>query len=630
MGRFFLAGIALTLSIAASIHAQPVTQEEPKQAEMARTVAGILRSKATIHCIGIEWDVQGDTNHDATCKVQYRAQGAADWKEAMPLYRVDYAWYYGKDGAKEPRNMFAGSILFLKPATAYDIKLELVDPDGGNAAKELRVATRPIPEFPQGGRTFHVVPGEGGGAGTAQDPFRGVGAAEAAAQAGDTLRLHAGAYGEVQLNKGGAEGGKYIVWTAAGDGEAVFEGIKFNGSYIWLDNLTLNRAQRKNGITTAGQPVVGAVITRNKITGFHYSIILNRQCQDWHIADNVIVGSKSWPNARKPDLAPGDDENNSISGEGVELAESIGGHVVCYNTISQAADGVSYPGQDTDIYGNDIFRVTDDALEPDRGGPNVRMWGNRTYDVGNAAISFQPMRCGPWYIIRNQIINTMRQDTELRKPHIFKFRVQDRFALINNTIVFPAGLDSSSDSLFTSTCRNNLFVSSTGTKPIWVAYRHALKPGTTDPRHVMPLQRPDWRTDVDYNGYDWGEDVKDWRTPAFRYNWTAVLQNCYFTDLAAFSKSTGVDKNSIRVRKEETFQTWTVPATVGDVGPTMLELKEGATSIGAGSALPNVCEVFTGQAPDLGAHEFGQPLPHYGARDEQTMKDHALYWVLSK
>ena len=35
---------------------------------------GELRSYSTLHSIGIEWDVAGDANHNASCPVQYRAQ----------------------------------------------------------------------------------------------------------------------------------------------------------------------------------------------------------------------------------------------------------------------------------------------------------------------------------------------------------------------------------------------------------------------------------------------------------------------------------------------------------------------------------------------------------------------------
>ena len=35
----------------------------------------------------------------------------------------------------------------------------------------------------------------------------------------------------------------------------------------------------------------------------------------------------------------------------------------------------------------------------------------------------------------------------------------------------------------------------------------------------------------------------------------------------------------------------------------------------AGISLPNVNDGFAGAAPDLGAYEAGQPLPHYGPRE---------------
>jgi len=37
---------------------------------------GDLRTDSTPNCISIEWDVRGDSNHNAACKVQYRKQGA--------------------------------------------------------------------------------------------------------------------------------------------------------------------------------------------------------------------------------------------------------------------------------------------------------------------------------------------------------------------------------------------------------------------------------------------------------------------------------------------------------------------------------------------------------------------------
>ena len=43
-------------------------------------------------------------------------------------------------------------------------------------------------------------------------------------------------------------------------------------------------------------------------------------------------------------------------------------------------------------------------------------------------------------------------------------------------------------------------------------------------------------------------------------------------------------------------------------------LKPGSAAVDRGIALPNITDGFTGQAPDLGALEVGQPMPVYGPR----------------
>ena len=586
----------------------------------AGCVPGQTRTYVTMHCIGVEWDVRGDSNHDATCSVQYRKAGAAAWRAALPLFRVDYAWYYGKRPPGEAKNMFAGSIMFLKPGTPYEVRLALADPDGGKADRLVAVRTRPIPEAPKGGRVLHVVPGQGRGTGARATPLQGVAAAEAVAKPGDTFLLHAGKYGTVKLGKSGQEGGRYIVWKSAGDGEAVFDSIDLSGSHVWIEGLTVKATPGDTGSGIVGQgPVVDAVICRSRVSGFHYCIRLTRACRDWYIGDNVLVGDKP--------LTPGVKDPKGISGEGVELGMSVGGHVVCYNSISRVADGLSYPGHDCDIYGNDIFDVTDDALEPDRGWANVRIWGNRLTNYYNAGISFQPMYCGPWYIVRNQLVGGQRRDTEVRSPQVFKFRVQDRFLLANNTIVTPKGLTPYSDCLFQSLSRNNLYISSTGKKPLWVAYRHEVDPKRG--RHVVPIQRPDWRTDVDYDGFDWGEDTKTWKVPVFRYHWTSDVRKCYMVDLETFRRATGTERHAIRVRKEEIFGTWTVPTGVARVERSILTLRPECAAVDAGAPLANIVEEYAGKAPDLGAFESGMAPPHYGPRDAPTERQTCDDWVLS-
>ena len=140
------------------------------------TTPSASRIYSTIYSIGVEWDVIGDDNHNASTSVVYRKEGAEFWTPALPLVRVDF------NGA----NMLAGSILFLTPDTSYDVQMALSDPDGGAETRAFTIRTRRLPALPSGGRTFHMVPGTGGGDGSAANPFKGVAAAQVAAAPGDT------------------------------------------------------------------------------------------------------------------------------------------------------------------------------------------------------------------------------------------------------------------------------------------------------------------------------------------------------------------------------------------------------------------------------------------------------------
>lgn len=536
---------------------------------------GELRTNSTPNCISIEWDVTGDSDHDATCGVEYRKQGASVWKEALPLFRIDYQWWYHTERAERPFNLFAGSIMFLKPGTAYHVRLDLVDADGGKSTKLATVTTRPTPGLPQDGRALHVKPGSGGGKGTDDDPFRGLATAQEAARPGDILLLHKGSYGSFVFEKSG-EPGKYLVWKADGDGDVAFTSVQVQGSHIWLEGLKLNRVDKSPGLR-AGRRTTDVVIHRSQFNGFHYSILLNRDSRYWHITDNVIVGDN-------------DPVTGGIGGEGIELSHSSG-HVVAYNDISGVADGISYPDRNCDIHGNDIHDVSDDGLEPDYAHANVRMWGNRIYNYHYNGLSFQPMYCGPWYFIRNQVIGA---------GDIFKFRVQDRFVLVNNTFVKWGSIGNRMHHILSSLSRNNLYISADGKGPIWAAI------DCNQPQYCLPnVYTPGWMTDVDYDGFDWGTSQQ-----AFRWE-----NKKHFPDLKSFAEAVGIEKHGVWVKKEEIFERWNIPAEPGPVGPQNLTLEAGCSAIDAGAVLPNINEDFVGKAPDLGAYEHGRALPHYGPRE---------------
>jgi parallel beta helix pectate lyase-like protein len=407
----------------------------PSEAQNRTTPEQIV-SYSTIHSIGIEWGISGDANHNATVNVHYRAQGTRTWKAALPLVRVDNT-YNG--------NGFAGSILFLDPDTTYKVRLELCDPDeeakhrghaqdcggelaegdqaedvargGADGRQMLTVATRPLPRLPNRGRRFHVVPGSGGGDGSSRKPFQGIAAAQAVARPGDIFFVHAGRYGGRPTFSVPGAAGKYIVWMGAGDGEALFvDGFNLGASHNWVEGLTV----RDQAFATFSLDCPSdVVVRRNFFYNNHYNIYLQRGGDGWYIADNTIVGDE-------------EPAEGSFDGEGIELNGSFAAcgannHTVAHNSITRVADGISTPGTNVDIFGNDIFDTSDDGIETDEGGTNVRVWGNCIHNAVHNAFSFQPQIGAPWYFIRNQVINNLED--------IAKYRTWDRAVFLHNTFV---------------------------------------------------------------------------------------------------------------------------------------------------------------------------------------------------
>jgi hypothetical protein len=531
------------------------------------TTPSASRVYSTIYSIGVEWDVVGDTNHDAVAAVAYRVYGTTAWTAALPLVRVD---------STTGGNMLAGSILFLTPDTAYDVRLSLSDPDGGAETRIVNVTTRALPTLPAAGRTFHVVPGTGGGDGSEGNPFRGVPAAQSVAQPGDTMLLHAGSYGgRIRFDKPGTATG-HLVWKGAGDGETVMNGIDIAASHIWLEGLTVRNQQYATFSIAAPDDVV---VRRCSFYNNHYSIYLQQGGSNWYIADNIIVGDTAY-------------QTESFDGEGIELNQS-GGHTVAHNSITNVADGISYPLRNVDIFGNDIFDTSDDGVEADYGYANVRIWGNRIHNAVHNGISFQPQNGAPWYIIRNQIVSS--------KEAAFKFRTTDRFVLVHNTIVnwgsaWPgdAMICCNEDHLLRSRSRNNLWISVQGGQ-IW----------------GFDAFTKDWRSDLDYDGFDWGS-----ATNPFSYG------GAVHPDLGSFAAASGLERNGLAVSKSACFETFDVPnPPMNPVPPQTMTLKAGCNAIDTGAVLANINDgTYIGLGPDLGAYEFGAPAPAYGPRVPPTAR----------
>ena len=331
------------------------------------------------------------------------------------------------------------------------------------------------------------------------------------------------------------------------------------------------------------------MVQGNHFEGYAYSIWLMPGSDDWVIADNTIVGRK--------DIEL--EGSVAYSGEGIELQHSSG-HTVAYNTITQVADGISYAQRNCDIFGNDIYDTSDDGIEPDYGYANIRIWDNRIANTHYHAFSFQGMHCGPWYFVRNQVTTA--------RGAIYKFRVTDRIVLVNNTFVAPTLGRDITHHLLHAYARNNLYVrdgAETDGEP-WLArlkYRgESIEKGYYNP----DLTGPDWRTDWDYSGYDLrGADGSIGDFVWFDRVYDTVQ------DLAA---AVGIETHGRRIDRETTFAGYAPPTHPARRPGTVLALRPEGDAVDAGTPVPNLADIYSGESPDLGAHEVGLPLPHYGAR----------------
>ena len=135
----------------------------------------------------------------------------------------------------------------------------------------------------------------------------------------------------------------------------------------------------------------------------------------------------------------------------------------------------------------------------------------------------------------------------------------------------------------------------------------------------------------DYNGFRVNPGAEfsfQWNSPppAVRAEYNgpgrqAALQTRRFAKLSEYSQATRQDEHSVLVDYDVFANVLKLDRNdlksvqkVYKAEDFDFRLKANSAAIDKGLALPNVNEGFTGSAPDLGALEFGKPLPHFGPR----------------
>ncbi|MCX7049257.1 MAG: right-handed parallel beta-helix repeat-containing protein [Candidatus Sumerlaeota bacterium] len=597
MKNFRTAALALILLVdLALVDIGPFSPVSARAENASNPLGEPTLEPPTLQCLGVYWIIGGDDNKNAKVEFQYRTTGAAQWRRAMDLFRVEKGGNKlekGESAIKTPSDgwLFAGSAVLLEPDTEYELKLSLSDPDGGAAEKLLKARTLAEPMQPKDAREMHVIPGAGGGSGTQADPFKGLAAAQAQAKPGDLFLLHKGVYeGTFEIKKNG-EPGKPIIWRGAGDGEAVIDaqgkapappdrGISASDIHdVWFEKLSIRKCVW-GVVAHEGQRVVirrchfydvkrGLTATRNN----------SGRLGGLFIADNLLEGPYTWADAK---------HGASVEEyRGIEISGS--GNVVCYNRVRGFKDGIDMAPSPrcvaSDVHNNEVSECLDDGCEMDGSERNNRCFLNRFTNVFQG-ISVQPVFGGPIYIFRNALYNI--------EVEAFKMHNSPSGALfLHNTCVkkgMPLVL-STSEKARNCVYRNNLFIG-------------------TDANYAYETTAPMADCDFDYDGFGggpWGNFLK----------WNGAR----YKTLEEVKAKAPVYKHAVLVDPATLFASGIKqpedPKKQTDPAANDLRLKAGSAAIDAGAILPGINDGFAGKAPDLGAYEFGAPLPHYGPRPEK-------------
>lgn len=464
-----------------------------------------------------------------------------------------------------------------------------------------------------------------------------------------------------------------IAIKGAGDGEVIFDGAGnfalFDvraADYTYFEGITFRNSDY--GILAGTQFLLGSKglsVKHSRFEDVGVGIWSNYSgSSNFYIADNTFIGRDD------PNHVIGWSGNfwqpfNGVEGQKFPpvmasyLAVKVygPGHVIAYNYVANFHDGIdietygnpdgsaaqggpSYPPKSAwnlrpvaiDFYNNLMTNFHDNPFEADGGMHNVRIMRNLMLNSASHAFCNQPVIGGPTYWIRNIAYHLPGGSTRLTGGSA-------GVIFYNNTILSETAANSTSNVHW----RNNLILGENSAPAIFT---------------VNTLTN---YTSSDYNGFQPNQNAP------FSFSWSSPPANVaadYSQLMRPFGpgaapapgRGAGPGPNGpaasagrgevpgIEVRQFKTLQEYSA-ATHQDQHSVLVDysvfvnvprlnaqdsatvqkvykadqmdfrIKPDSAAVDKGLALPNVTDGFAGRAPDLGANEAGQPLPHYGPRN---------------
>jgi len=519
----------------------------------------------TFNSIGLYVKYSGALNADTRCSVRYRKKGTQAWRRGMDLVPAP--------GDSE----FRGSLLMLDPGTTYQIEVQSVD-------SRAKAHTGPLPTH-----TFAVK--------TWDEEVR----------IGEIRRLPAGISNQPLVIMARGKPNAWILYAPPKGGTSIVDAgtrakqaILFrDAAYVILERATI-RGGARHCIRTLDSHHVR--IRRCEMTGWGTRGIMgpapaykyldkdgrgvNRQagvriaagCSHVVVEDNYIHAPRGTANSwryghpKGPQaVILGFSEGNNV----IRRNDIIGDEDHWWNDAIESAGNGSVlggPYRDTDIHGNLLVFCNDDGTELDGGQINVRYWDNR---VSHAlcGVSCAPCMKGPGYVFRN-LFACLGEEREVAGS-AFKMGGGERYSpglnvILHNTVFGNGGglrsvgfgRDNPNGGAYVAFSRNNLFAV---------------------PRGAVTNTSKDSRNSFDY-------------------------------DLIGSGGARLPPGNEVHaVRKEAVL----VDARGGD-----FRMAKGSPGTDAGCLVPGVNDGFAGNAPDVGAFEFG--------RDEHAVIPHRPWGMFVK
>lgn len=538
-----------------------------------------LKAVATFNSIGLYWgEASGASANEAL--VRFRKSGSDAWRQGLSL------WFDERTATDIPYGYqeYRGSLVGLEPNTVYEVEVL--------TAGSRRLASTSIRTWSE---NFPVAA---------------------------TVTLPATSDTTLSVSRSGTPSG-YILYTAAPGQSATIDlakkaddNVRISGSYVIIRGLTLKNA-RRNGIViekTAHHVVIegndissfgradpdapqfacngSAGITTESVTS---DSMANGGVKQLVIQNNRIhhpsFDSNSWEESRPSGGECGPragDERHPAGSAAMFFKDTGGNHVIRYNEIysdftHMFDDGLSggqnfsFNGdlrRDSDIYGNRVSHVWDDAIQSEGAGMNIRIYENYTENV-LTAFSNATVSIGPLYVFRNVATKGVRDHTMMQgEGKFWKTRNKSkdgtvagiyigggRAYLFHNTTYQTSWSDSVGGplnvdeiSLVNVIARNN----------IW----HT-KSAISSKYTPMPY------SDFDYDMYASGHTA--WREEEAR----------------------GIESNPVYDSSSESGK---------------YSLKLGSPGVDKGVLIPNFNDEFSGGGPDVGAQENGRQALRFGRR----------------